>query len=135
MSSLNVNGVVPVRATMGAAGYDLKANKDMVIQPGANALVPTGTYLQIPNEYYGKIEARSSLAYKHQIYVEAGVIDSDYRGEIGVVLQNASNKEFVIKSGDRIAQIIFQRYYVFEMVNNKLENTDRGDGGFGSTGK
>ena len=133
---LDENAKVPVRANGCAAGYDLYALHDYYVYPQERTLVKTGIALEIPEGYYGRIAPRSGLAYKHGIDVLAGVIDSDYRGEIGVILLNThKEKYFTIKSGDRIAQIIFEKYYVFDMeISDEINETGRGSSGFGSTG-
>ena len=138
---------------LGDAGHDLYAIESAIINPGERRLIRTGIKLEIPIGFYGRIAPRSGLALKHGIDVMAGVIDSTYRGEIGVILYNSSiigsnlvhtehstylfadNNSFSIKEGDRIAQIIFERYYNFDFVEGKLSETERKEGGFGSTGK
>lgn len=135
----------PTRGTYGSAGYDLYSDVDATVPPSSTLLVDTNVGVIIPQGYYGRIAPRSSLAYKYSIDVFAGVIDSDYRDKIGVILYNASKKDFTVKKGDRVAQIIFERclssYETVVFCTNideakKLNewNTDR-IGGFGSTGK
>lgn len=126
------------RQSDGAAGYDIYSSVDMEIQPGLRDVVKTSIALAVPDGYYGRIAPRSGLAVKKGIRVEAGVIDSDYRGEIVVCLSNAGNGVFVINKGDRIAQFILEKITTPSVVEVKsideLGNTGRGDGGFGSTG-
>ena len=127
------NAIMPVRATLHAAGYDLFACENIIIPGGQRRLITTNVIMAIPNGFYGRIAPRSGLAYKNGIDVLAGVIDSDYRKEIGVILYNTSNEDFFVKSGDRIAQIILTPIFTPELIEGDLEFTTRG--GFGSTGK
>jgi len=125
----------------GDAGIDLYATEDCIIQPGEQALVKTGISVSFSPDYYLRIAPRSGLAYKNGIDVMAGVIDSSYRGEIGVVLRNHSvateedTGAFIINRGDRIAQMIPERisqeHFIFV---SELDDSERGEGGFGSTG-
>lgn len=130
---------IPKYATDGASGFDLTANldEDLVIKPLERIAVPTGVFLEIPFGYEGQIRARSGMSLKHGICMANGVgtIDSDYRGEIKVLLVNISDKEYVIKNNDRIAQMIISKYEKvnFNLVEN-LSDTERNDGGFGHTG-
>lgn len=130
---------LPSYKTDGAAGIDLYANIDdsIILKPFERALIPTGIFLSIPAGYEGQVRARSGLAIKHGITLANGIgtIDSDYRGEIKVILINLSNEEFKINKGERIAQLVFIKYETasFEEVN-ELDETDRGSGGFGHTG-
>ncbi len=127
---------IPTQASPYAAGWDLYADEDIVITALNRAMVATGIAIALPQATAGLIWPRSGLAYKHGIDVLAGVIDSDYRGGIGVVLQNHSGVPFVIQHGDRIAQLLIQPLVQVDMmVVTDLDRTDRGDGGFGSTGK
>ncbi|MCA9583023.1 MAG: dUTP diphosphatase, partial [Myxococcales bacterium] len=124
----------------GAAGLDLSALLDapMVIEPGGRAAVPTGLAMALPENHEGQVRPRSGLALKHGITVAnaPGTIDEDYRGEVQVLLINLGQEPFTIESGDRIAQLVVQpiaRVAVSEVDN--LEDTARGEGGFGSTGR
>ena len=130
---------LPAYATKSAAGLDLRANVEdvLVLKPLERVLVPTGIFMEIPQGFEGQIRPRSGLAFKHGITVlnSPGTIDADYRGEIKVLLVNVSNAEFVIEPGERVAQIVFAshaRIQWNEVIT--LEETDRGAGGFGSTG-
>jgi dUTP pyrophosphatase len=126
---------VPNRGSLGAAGYDVTSVKDIIIPPGQRSIVPTGLHIAVPHGTYGRIAPRSGLAAKHGIDVLAGVIDEDYRGEVGVILVNHGSDPFVIGIGDRIAQLILEKIDVPIVVCVKdLDATDRGGGGFGSTG-
>lgn len=130
---------IPNYKTKGASGIDLFANvdKEIVLKPMERMLIPTGIYLSIPEGYEGQIRARSGLALKYGIGLVNGIgtVDSDYRGEIKVILINFGDKEFIIKPGDRIAQLIFIKYEKVEFKEVEvLDDTERGSGGFGHTG-
>lgn len=130
------NAIIPTQGTNFAAGYDLYAAEDALVVCGSRKLIKTNISMEITPGYYGRIAPRSGLAYKSGIDVLAGVIDCDYRGDIGVILYNTDkNIDFEIKKGDRIAQIIFEACYsaTLNTVEN-LDNTLRQAGGFGSTG-
>lgn len=133
---LSETAILPTRGSPEAAGLDLYAGVRVILPPGTRAVIPTGVAVAIPEDMVGLIWPRSGMAVKHGIDVLAGVIDSDYRGEIAVVLQNHGQEVVTIRQGDRIAQMIVQRYErenVFEV--DELPASDRGAGGFGSTGK
>ncbi|MCR4953199.1 MAG: dUTP diphosphatase [Treponema sp.] len=130
---------VPVYKTDGAAGADICAflKSDVVILPGKFAMIPTGLYFEIPQGYEIQVRPRSGLAAKNGITVlnTPGTIDSDYRGELRVILINLGETDFVIKNKDRIAQIIIASVTQADFViSNELSKTERGEGGFGSTG-
>ena len=123
-----------------ASGMDLLAavEAETVLAPGAIALVPTGLYLSIPPGYEAQVRPRSGLALKHGLTVvnSPGTIDSDYRGEVGVILGNMGSESFTIKRGERIAQLVIQKVIQARLVvQEELDETDRGAGGFGHTGK
>lgn len=127
------------RATIGSAGFDLVAaiKKKITIKPSNSVLVPCGFCLQLPSNFEAQVRPRSGLALKNSITVlnSPGTIDSDYRGEVKVILINHGLKSFSIEKGMRIAQIIFQELPKFKVTKvNKLSETNRGEGGFGSTG-
>lgn len=133
---LSETAILPTRGSTEAAGLDLYADEGAMLPPGTRATIPTGVSVAIPEDMVGLIWPRSGMAVKHGIDVLAGVIDADYRGEIAVVLQNHGQEVVTIRQGDRIAQMIVQRYErenVFEV--DELPASDRGAGGFGSTGK
>jgi dUTP pyrophosphatase len=133
---LTDTATVPCRQSEGAAGYDIYSDENSVIFPKERRLVSTGIAITIPKSYYGRIAPRSSLSVKDYIDVGAGVIDNDYTGEIKVLLINNGNNIFTINKGDRIAQLILEKIgYCEIVVVDSLEDTERGDGGFGSTGK
>jgi dUTP pyrophosphatase len=129
-------GSLPQYGSEGAAGADLTASSEVTLAAGARAAVPTGIHLEIPPDHVGLVWPRSGLAVRHGIDTLAGVIDSDYRGEIRVVLVNHGTEPFRITPGDRIAQLLVQRVEraVFARGDD-LGSTGRGEGGFGSTGR
>jgi dUTP pyrophosphatase len=129
-------GSLPDYASAGAAGADLRASEPVEIAPGARVAVPTALRLQIPPGHVGLVWPRSGLAVRHGIDTLAGVIDSDYRGEVRVVLVNHGEEPFRVARGDRIAQILVQpvERAAFTAVA-AVDETDRGGGGFGSTGR
>lgn len=138
VKKLDLDAHIPTKAHKDDAGWDLYSNENAVIYPSEKAIIKTGIALAIPRGYYGRIAPRSGLAVKNGINVLAGVVDAGYRNEIGVVLINHHfDKQFPIAKGDRIAQIIFERVDPFEIeeVLEFFDNTHRGMGGFGSTGK
>lgn len=131
--------VLPEYATEGSAGIDIGAaiQKPIHIGPGERILIPSGFKLEIPIKYEVQIRPRSGLAIKYGITVlnSPGTIDSDYRGEIGVILINHSNKNFIVNPKDRIAQMVICKIAKMNLVKvSFLNNTERGSGGFGSTG-
>ena len=133
------NNALPEYQTSGAAGMDIRAfvPSDIKIKPGEVKLVPTGLYLEIPKGYEIQVRARSGLALKNSIGVANGIgtIDSDYRGELCVILVNFGQNEFVVKNGDRIAQMVLNKYEPIEfVVDEEMSSTERGEGGFGSSG-
>ncbi len=131
---------LPSRATSESAGYDLCAavQHDLVLAPGDRVLVPTGYRIAIPPGYEGQIRPRSGLALSHGILVPnaPGTIDSDYRGELRVILLNAGEKSHSIRRGDRIAQLVIAPVTTAEFCEcDQLESTDRGERGFGHSGR
>ena len=135
----NSNNETPSLATSGSAGADLRANLDekIILKPLERKLISTGLKMEIPLGYEAQIRPRSGLAYKHGISVlnSPGTIDSDYRGDIGIILVNLSNKDFTVNNGDRIAQIVIAKHEFPIFVETKeLEISKRGEKGFGSTG-
>jgi dUTP pyrophosphatase len=126
---------IPTRGSAGAAGYDLSSTENVCLYPGSRALISTGIAVKLPQGVYGRVAPRSGLAVKHGIHVGAGVVDSDYRGEIKVLLFNHSDTQFQVNIGDRIAQLICEKYEAPEVtIVTSLDETSRGEGGFGSTG-
>lgn len=135
VSLLNPKAKVPTRGSSLAAGHDLYSIENIVLKARGRAVVSTGIAVAIPPGYYGRVAPRSGLAVKHGIDTAAGVIDADYRGELKVALFNLSDEDYEITEGERIAQFIVEQIYTgsFEVVES-LENTERGAGGFGSSG-
>lgn len=131
---------LPEYATEGSSGLDLRAavKKNTVLESGKVLLIPTNLSVEIPLGYEMQVRPRSGLAAKHGIGVlnSPGTIDSDYRGEIKVILYNFGDKDFVINRGDRIAQMVISKVYLAELIEEKeLSDSQRGSGGFGHTGK
>lgn len=137
---INKSGMdLPAYATLAAAGMDVRAAVDtpVTLAPMGRAVVPTGLYLEIPVGYEVQVRPRSGLAAKKGITVlnAPGTIDADYRGEVCVILANLSQEPFVIERGERIAQLVLARHEVIEWESvGVLEESQRGEGGFGSTG-
>jgi dUTP pyrophosphatase len=136
VKKLCFDAIVPTRGSDRSVGYDLYSSEDaMVPCQAGRALVGTGITVVLPEGVYGRVAPRSGLAVKHCINVGAGVIDPDYTGEIKVVLFNHGEKDFEIKKGDRIAQLVLERCETPPIEEiNIVEDTERGSGGFGSTG-
>ena len=133
------NGL-PSYGTDHAAGMDLRAflREDVLLKPLERKLIPTGLYVEIPVGYEAQIRPRSGLALKSGITVlnTPGTIDADYRGEIGIILINLSNDDFIVRNGDRICQMVVASHEKVEWeLTETLEDTTRGEGGFGHTGK
>jgi dUTP pyrophosphatase len=127
---------LPEYGSAGAAGADLRASEAVLLPPGGRTAVRTGLRLQLPPGHVGLVWPRSGLAARHGIDTLAGVIDSDYRGELLVVLVNHGDEPFAIAAGDRIAQLLVQRVSRVQFVPAAaLEDSERGHGGFGSTGR
>ena len=135
------NNPLPAYETKNSAGMDLRAylpEGPITLEPMQRSLLPTGLYMEIPEGYEGQVRPRSGLAIKHGITVlnSPGTIDADYRGEIKVILINLSDEPFEIKNGERIAQMVFARCEQVEWQEvAEISDTERGAGGFGSSGK
>ncbi|KAM8876653.1 deoxyuridine 5'-triphosphate nucleotidohydrolase, mitochondrial [Synchiropus picturatus] len=135
-AKLSEHATTPTRGSLRAAGYDLYSAYDYTIEPMGKAVVKTDLQIAVPHGCYGRVAPRSGLAVKHFIDVGAGVVDEDYRGNVGVVLFNFNNQPFEVKKGDRVAQLVCERIFYPELVEEKtLDETERGAGGFGSTGR
>lgn len=142
--ALSATAQLPTHGTYDSAGYDLYSDIEKAVPPGRTTLVQTNVGIMLPKGTYGRIAPRSSLAYKKSIDVFGGVIDSDYRDQIGVILYNAGTEAYYIKQGERIAQLIIERHYHQDEVNLNWMNVDSAKlqpewsssrtGGFGSTG-
>lgn len=136
------NNPLPQYKTSGAAGMDLMAfitgDEEIVIKPQETKLINTGLFIALPTGWEAQVRSRSGLAAMENVFVlnSPGTIDSDYRGEVRVILTNLGDKDFIVHTGDRIAQMVLNKVTkikFYEVTN--LDNTERGDGGFGSTGK
>jgi dUTP pyrophosphatase len=133
---LTQNSKAPTRNTPSDAGLDLYASEPLIIRGREWQAVSVGISISIPDSYYARIAPRSGLAYKYGIDIFAGVVDSGYRGEIKVILYNASSEDYKINIGDKIAQLIIEKCYIWEpKIVSELDETQRGNGGFGSSGK
>jgi len=134
------NNLLPKYETINSSGLDVRANieESITLKPLERKLISTGLYFSIPKGYEAQVRPRSGLAFKHGITVlnTPGTIDADYRGEVKVILVNLSNKDFEITRAERICQIVFAKVeHITWDVVKKLDETDRGEGGFGHTGK
>ena len=130
---------LPEYATPGSAGMDLRANIDapITLAPGERKLIPTGIYIAVPVGYEAQVRPRSGLALKHGIGLAnmLGTVDADFRGEIGVILINLGQEDFVVNDGERIAQMVIAKHEIAEWdVVEELDETERGEGGYGHTG-
>jgi len=133
------DGFKPIYSSTHAAGADIRADieADIVIKPSSSAMIPTGIYIQLPEGFEAQIRPRSGLAAKKAVTVlnSPGTIDSDYRGEVKIILINHGKDDFCISSGDRIAQMIIAPVVQADFIEvDSLDDSDRGEGGFGSTG-
>lgn len=131
------NATTPTRGSVLSAGYDLYSSEDSAVPARGQNMVSTDISVIVPVGTYGRVAPRSGLAVKHGISTGAGVVDADYRGEVKVVLFNHGEKDFEIKKGDRIAQLVLEKIVmaeIEEITEKQLEQTTRGEGGFGSTG-
>ena len=140
MRIISKSGRVPRYETEGAAGFDISAYLDepLTLAPGDRMLVPTGLYFEVPRGYEAQVRARSGLAIKHGLGLVNGIgtIDSDYRGEVRVPMINWSNEPYTIEDGERIAQVVINRFERVELeLSDQLSDTERGEGGFGHTGR
>ena len=134
---IHSDAVLPAYAYKSDAGMDVRSVADIVIAPGKRALVPTGLVMLLPPGYEAQVRPRSGLALKNGVTVlnTPGTIDSGYRGEVGVILANFGDTDFVVKKGDKIAQIVIAPVTQPDIVESEtIDSTDRGAGGFGSTG-
>ncbi len=130
---------LPQYSTPQSAGMDLRANisEAITLKPMQRALIPTGLFIALPEGYEAQVRPRSGLAFKHGITVlnTPGTIDADYRGEIGVILINLGQEDFVIQDGERIAQMVIAKYEQCDFIPvEALDQTERGEGGFGHSG-
>ncbi len=134
----NCEDLLPAKAHPDDAAFDLRSRVDMTVPVNRSTLVPTGVFIELPVNYEAQVRPRSGLALKHNISLtnSPGTIDAGYRGEVGVIMFNHGPEEFAIKRGDRIAQMVIAELPAVELeVTDVLSETDRGEGGFGSTGR
>ncbi|XP_075904827.1 deoxyuridine 5'-triphosphate nucleotidohydrolase, mitochondrial isoform X2 [Nelusetta ayraudi] len=135
-AKLSENATAPTRGSLRAAGYDLYSAYDYTVGPMDKAIVKTDIQIAVPHGCYGRVAPRSGLAAKQFIDVGAGVVDEDYRGNVGVILFNFGKDTFEVKKGDRVAQLVCERICYPDLMEEKsLDDTERGSGGFGSTGR
>ncbi len=137
IQKIHPNALIPEYQTEGSSGFDLHAVEEVVIKPHGVGLVRIGICLSLEVGYELQVRTRSGLALNHQVVVlnSPGTVDNDYRGEIKVILANLSDKDFKVQVGDRIAQGVVQKTYKAEFIEcERLDETSRGSGGFGSTG-
>uniref|UniRef100_A0A8C6T7W0 Deoxyuridine 5'-triphosphate nucleotidohydrolase n=1 Tax=Neogobius melanostomus TaxID=47308 RepID=A0A8C6T7W0_9GOBI len=135
-AKLSEHATTPTRGSVKAAGYDLYSAYDYIVGPMDKAIVKTDIQIAVPPGHYGRVAPRSGLAVKHFIDVGAGVVDEDYRGNVGVVLFNFNKEPFEVKKGDRVAQLVCERICYPDLQElETLDETERGAGGFGSTGR
>lgn len=136
VQKLTDNAVAPSRGSKQAAGYDFCSIETKTIYPGCAVKFRTGIAIELPSGYHMEMRPRSGLAFKHRVEAFNGTIDSDYRGEVLIQLKNYSQSEYEVKEGERIAQGVILRHEELEVTEAEdLSETDRGTGGFGSTGK
>ncbi|MCQ2631517.1 dUTP diphosphatase [Helicobacter pylori] len=137
IQKIHPNALIPKYQTEGSSGFDLHAVEEVMIKPHSVGLVKIGICLSLEVGYELQVRTRSGLALNHQVMVlnSPGTVDNDYRGEIKVILANLSDKDFKVQIGDRIAQGVVQKTYKAEFIEcERLDETSRGSGGFGSTG-
>jgi len=135
VAKLSEHATIPTRGSSSAAGYDLYSAVDVTIPARGKGLVKTDIQVKVPHGTYGRVAPRSGLAWKQHIDIGAGVVDEDYRGNVGVVMFNHAENEFVVKKGDRVAQLVCEKIAYPEIeILDTLDETVRGEGGFGSTG-
>ncbi len=130
--------LVPAKAHADDAAYDLRSRAEMLLPPGESVLIPTGLFLELPEGYEAQVRPRSGLALKHSVMIanSPGTIDAGYRGEVGIIAYNGGREPFPVKRGDRMAQMVIAQLTETELVlSDTLSGTERGSGGFGSTGR
>lgn len=136
VKKLKSNAIIPNYAHSGDAAMDLYSTEDYTIHPHCRQLVSTGIAMELPKGYWGNIRGKSGLALNYGIVILGGVIDSTYRGEYGVIILNTGNKDFIVKAGDKVAQVIIASTVEADiMLVKELTPTVRGSGAYGSTGK
>jgi len=138
VKKLSNDATIPTRGSAEAAGYDLYSAHDLEIDGNGKGIAKTNIAVAIPEGHYGRIAPRSGFSWKNHTDIGAGVVDSDYRGDVGVVIFNHSSQKLSVSKGDRIAQLILEKIstpMVVEYIESELPSTVRGEGGFGSTGR
>ncbi len=133
---IHPDAILPVRGSIGAAGFDVCSIDDGIVPARGKAIFQTGLVFELPGDCYARVAPRSGLTWKNSIDVGAGVVDFDYSGTVGIILFNHSNDDFVVSKGDRIAQIILEAIIIANIkeTTSSIKSTERGSGGFGSTG-
>lgn len=135
VKKLTSNAYIPTRGSDKAAGCDLSSAYDYIIEPYGKMIIKTDIAVEIPHGHYGRIAPRSGMTWKFHTDIGAGVIDLDFRGNVGIVLFNHSENELIISKGDKIAQLILEKISIPEIIEcTELNDTKRGENGFGSTG-
>jgi len=135
IKKINLEAKLPVYANLGDAGMDFFSVEDLILKPNKLAACATGIAMAIPEGFVGLIWDKSGIALKKEIKTMGGVIDSSYRGEVKIILKNLSSQNYEIKKGDKIAQMLIQKFESPDLEEvNDLDETERGEGGFGSTG-
>ncbi len=134
-TKLSPNAIAPTRGSYLAAGLDLYTPISGTVLPQQRLLVPLDISIQLPIGTYGHILPRSGLALKHGIHIGAGVVDEDYRGNVSVLIMNLGDQPFTFKEGDRIAQMVIKKYESVNVIESIVDDSQRGAGGFGSSGK
>ena len=136
---LSENATVPTRGSNESAGWDLYAAEDTIVPARGKAIIATDIAVAISTGYYGRIAPRSGMSWKNHTDIGAGVVDSDYRGSVGVVMFNHADTDLQITKGDRVAQMVIEKINTAPLLlvpdGVELDDTERGEGGFGSTGK
>jgi len=130
--------LIPAKAHSSDAAFDLRSRVDMLVPVNRSTLVPTGVFIELPVNFEAQVRPRSGLALKHNITLtnSPGTIDAGYRGEVGVIMFNHGPEEFAVKRGDRIAQMVIAELPEVELqIASTLSDSDRGEGGFGSSGR
>lgn len=136
VKKLSDTAIIPTRGSEVSAGWDLYASQEVVVPARGKAIIATDIAIAVPVGFYGRVAPRSGMAWKKHTDIGAGVIDADYRGPIGVVMFNHSDEDLQIESGDRVAQLVIEQISMAPLTEvESLDDTERGVGGYGSTGR
>ena len=136
VKKLSDTAIIPTRGSEVSAGWDLYASQEVVVPARGKAIIATDIAIAVPVGFYGRVAPRSGMAWKKHTDIGAGVIDADYRGPIGVVMFNHSDEDLQIESGDRVAQLVIEQISMAPLTEvESLDDTERGEGGYGSTGR